>query len=723
MLTKKNADRSLVFENLITSKMPPRGKDQPDESQRRLMADWLTSNEKHQATNSYRRVSRHEFVHSVNDLLGIELDIVRSIPEDRNTHNFDTNRNILLTRQQLGSYFAAADATLDFAMPNDGFYLETTWVTNTVKDSHDTYKKYIRKFKEGILFSWTRANNGNSYSFFYDKFEPPVAGWYDLTFDAAKLGVFKEDVSIVAFAGKYYIADDRPQPQRLLDVISVGDTRVKPYTIRVFLKHGENVSVHCYSKHTWRQAKGEQGVYIKQLAVKGPVFDQWPPKSYQMNFASLTAPDLNTPQRRRVVTTSADASHLNAVIRSFAERAFSSALTDKELSPYLQVALDHYKQHGKFVMAAKAGFKAIISSHRFLLSPGFHKNPSYRKAAAIARAIWLSVPDTKLLALAAKDELNRKVLREQISRLLAHPKSERMIKSLSDQWLNLRTFDQVSPSLKLYPSYGDLLHHYLPLETRAYLSYLIKHNLPTNALIDSNFSILNQRLAQHYGVEGVVGQRMRKISFPTGSPRGGLMTMGSVLKVTTDGGQTSPILRGAWIAKNIAGITLLPPPEAVDNLEPDLAEATTLKEQIKNHKKKKSCYTCHKNIDPYGFALESFDAIGQWRTRYRVEVQHNGTFQYRPQGYFKEVSPVDSSGEINGQAFSDVMGLKQVVLSDHKRVAYNFTKTFFEYVQGSKPNLKQRLTLYNMIPDKADECRMRDLITDVLVYAVIGETL
>ncbi len=875
-------DSSLVFENLITRKMPPQDAEQPTDGERQIVLQWLSGRQQESSTPAYRRSSRHEFVHAVNDLLGIRLDVTGDIPDDRNTHNFDTNRNILLTRQQMSAYFAAADEMLDFALPDDGFHPEQTWVTNTLKDSLPDYKKYVRKYEDGSLFSWTRANNGNSYSFFYDNFDPPVAGWYDLTFEAAKRGAFAEDVSIAVFRGKYYFADDRPQPQYLLDVISLSDREVKPYTIRVFLRRGENVSVHCYSKHTFRQARGEQGAYIKQLTAKGPVLEQWPPRSYANVFEGLT---LDAPQRRvndvsaeknddlavertalqriggsltvssfqegmekekmqdgsnrtfwhtrfkptvatpphfvvienpagkdiaglsyaiwtsgngnglvksyaihvsddgeswsdpimtgeletrladeqrivfpdatrkrfikflvtdavaldgkslasvgkldvllpvarvKVAVRSGSPQDLKRVIKRFAQRAFVSTLGDDELAPYYEVGLDHLQQHGDLVAAAKVGFKAIVCSHRFLLTPGFHANDSHARSAVLARALWLSVPDETALALAAKEGVPESAIKAEIDRMLNDPRSRRMIHSFAGQWLNLRSFDSVAPSLKLYPLYDDLLNHYLPIETEAYLAYLIEHNLPTQTLIDSDFSILNQRLAQHYGVPGVLGQKMRKVALPADSPRGGLMTMGSVLKVSTDGIHTSPILRGAWIAKNVAGVTLSPPPENVEVLEADHAKATTLKEQIEQHKKSNTCYACHKSIDPYGFALESFDAVGQWRTHYSVETPHRGTFTYRPEGYFKLAGSVDASGEIGNAEFTDINGLKKIMLVEHKPVAYNFAKKFYEYATGTKPDLNQRLHLYRLIPDDAEACRLRDLIRDVLIYAIGG---
>ena len=228
-------DRAVIFENLITAKMPPVNKKQPNIHEKKIMLEWLSKSQIRNAPKSYRRISRSEFVHSVNDLLSINLDLKDSIPDDRGTFDFDSDRRVLLTREMLASYFSVADEMLEFALPSKGFLQEKIWVTNKIKDSHNTYNIYTREYKDGILFSWTRANNGNDYSFFYDNFIPPVKGWYELSFDAMKLGQFNEDISIQVFAGKYYYADDRPQPQRLLDVISLGNRKLKSHTIKAFL--------------------------------------------------------------------------------------------------------------------------------------------------------------------------------------------------------------------------------------------------------------------------------------------------------------------------------------------------------------------------------------------------------------------------------------------------------------------------------------------------------
>ena len=410
---------------------------------------------------------------------------------------------------------------------------------------------------------------------------------------------------------------------------------------------------------------------------------------------------------------------LSSVIDRFAERAFASELTENELAPYREVSLNHLEEHGNLVEAARVGFKAILCSPRFLMAPGEHRSAHDELAANLSRSLWLSVPDETLMELARSGELKGPRLRKEIDRMIQDKKSDRMIRSFSDQWLNLRSWNKVTPSLKLYPKYDDLLDFYLPRETRTYLTHLIRENRPVSELIDSDYSFLNQRLASHYGLPPMEGQELRRVSFSPDAPRGGLLTMGSVLKVTTDGYETSPILRGAWISKNIVGTPLSPPPPEVEVIEPEHGEnAATLREQIEQHKKSQTCYACHKSIDPYGFALENFDPSGQWRTRYRVETAHQGTFTYRPRGFYKEASPVDASGEIHEQPFDDIFGLKAALLEDPRKIAYNYAKKLFEYATGKQPTLPQRLALYRNIPEETDHWGLKDLTIDVLIFAL-----
>ena len=196
--------------------------------------------------------------------------------------------------------------------------------------------------------------------------------------------------------------------------------------------------------------------------------------------------------------------------------------------------------------------------------------------------------------------------------------------------------------------------------------------------------------------------------------------MGSVLKVTTDGFDTSPIRRGAWISKNVVGNTLAPPPPNVSSIEPDTSGATTIRQQMALHQENASCATCHRSIDPYGFALEGFDAVGQERTRYRVSRPHGGTFGFQREGHFSLAGEVDSSGQLEGEEFADVRGLKKILLANEKKIAYNFMKQFFEYANGRPPSLAERIALYERIEDAG---RMKDLVKEVLMLSFAGEQI
>jgi hypothetical protein len=813
-----NFDGTWAFENLITGKMPPANKKQPSAAEKQQMLTWLANSAKVTPPADFRRLSRHEFVHSVNDLLGVSIDLTDDIPEDRGTYDFDTDRRIQLGKEQLTAYFQAAEDMLEFAFPANGFHPEQTWHSKTLKPSLAAFRKYKRPYEDGILFSWTRSNNSRNYGYFYDGFEPPEPGWYELTFEAAKRGDFPEDISVSVLAGKYYVADDRPERQRMLGVISLGSKQVKPHRMTVFLNPGESISVHCQSKHTWRQANGNAGAYIRQFSARGPVHQQWPPRAYRQVFAGLpitaqrstrltetrtvleriggsitpsgvehailqnpqaseivglsysdwagdegsgyitdyairlsedgktwgdaivsgrlianfgepqpiafpapsTAPFIKfevlgkvagakigaldvqlppAPEQRDTVSVSGGEAELKQVIARFAQRAFADEVA---ADAYQRVSLDHFRAHGDFVAATKVGLKAIVCSHRFLLTS------QSADSAHLARTLWLSVPDSA----------TNNVSAAEIAAMLVDPRSARMVRSFCAQWLNLRSLNTISPSPKLYPTFNELVNFYLPRETEAYFAHLIAENLPIGHLIDADFAFLNQRLAQHYDIPGIYGQELRKVKLPADSPRGGLMTMASVLKVTADGFHTSPILRGAWISKNIVGTTLSPPPEEVEVIEPDHSEGKTLREQIEAHKTSKACYACHKSIDPYGFALESFDPTGKWRDRYRLERGHSGTFMYSLNGHFSPGATVDPAGEIGDVEFADVRGLKALLLADHKKLAYNLAKTFFEYAKGYEPSLQQRLDLYALIPEKAEDCGVRDLLVDVLAYGV-----
>ena len=229
-----------------------------------------------------------------------------------------------------------------------------------------------------------------------------------------------------------------------------------------------------------------------------------------------------------------------------------------------------------------------------------------------------TLPDDTLIALASKGELSKpEVRKRELERLLKSTNFERMISDFTDAWLNLREMDFTAPDKELFPEYDQYLRYSMPLETRAFFKELINKNLPVKNIVDSNFVMVNGRLAQLYGIPNVSGSEIRKVSLPNGINRGGFLTQASILKVSANGTNTSPVVRGVWVMERILGQTPSPPPPGVPGVEPDIRGATTLREKLDKHREVDSCNSCHSKFDPLGFALEEFNPIGGQRDFYR----------------------------------------------------------------------------------------------------------
>ena len=251
--------------------------------------------------------------------------------------------------------------------------------------------------------------------------------------------------------------------------------------------------------------------------------------------------------------------------------------------------------------------------------------------------------------LAISNQLHQpEVLRAQTARLIADPKSKRFVDAFLDYWLDLRKNSATSPDAGLYPDYylDDLLVESSTAETQLFFNELLQKDLPARNIVSSDFAMLNERLAAHYGLPPVAGVQLRRVALPADSVRGGLLTQASVLKVTGNGTTTSPVLRGAWDMERILSMPPPPPPPKVPAVDPDTRGATTIREQLDKHRKLASCSACHAKIDPAGFALENFDVMGGWRENYRAlgEGEHVSGIGKNGQAFaFHEGPAVDAS--------------------------------------------------------------------------------
>lgn len=295
------------------------------------------------------------------------------------------------------------------------------------------------------------------------------------------------------------------------------------------------------------------------------------------------------------------------------------------------------------------------------------------------------MPDSQLFELAEARQLSQpEVLRDQVERMLNDPKITAFTEYFIGQWLSLRAIDATSPDRKLYPEYDEILRAALIKEPGLFFDEVLRSNLSLANFVASDFTFLNERLARHYRIPGVEGAEMRKVALPPESHRGGVMTMASVLKVTANGTTTSPVLRGAWVLDRILGTPPSPPPPDVGAIEPDIRGATTIREQLAKHRNVASCASCHRKIDPPGFALESFHVIGGWREHYRSTGDGSPRNINGRRVRFWPGPAVDPSDVLpDGRRFDNIDGFKRLLLADKDQLARNLTEKLLTYATGA----------------------------------------
>lgn len=390
-------------------------------------------------------------------------------------------------------------------------------------------------------------------------------------------------------------------------------------------------------------------------------------------------------------------SDLKRLMDDFAERAFRRPVSNYELEPYYRFAIETLEATGSLLKALKAGYRSILSSHRFVY---FAENPGqldeYQIATRLSYFLWSSPPDEELLGQARKKRLSRpRYLRAQVERMLDDPKAEAFVTNFTDSWLELRDINFTTPDAKLYPEFDNILVHSMLGETRAFVKRMIEENLSVTNVIDSDFAMLNERLAKHYGIEFGKETGLRKVALSADDHRGGIITQASVLKVTANGTTTSPIVRGVWLLERILGKHVPPPPDQVPAVEPDIRGAVSIRDQLDKHRNTPSCMSCHQMIDPPGFALENYDVIGGWRENYRA-IQEKGTWTHGP--------VVDASYELkDGNSFQNVVGFKELALANTEQIARNLTNQVVMYATGAEIEFADRREIDQIVEALADD--------------------
>ena len=515
-----------------------------------------------------RRLNRVEYERTVQDLLGISTPLAGLLPADTPMYGFDTvAEGLRLSTLQMERYLDAADAALDDAIT---FAAEPEHID---KRAYFKDEKGIRKdidTPEGTLDNPTDPKSkhrqlmlqlpDDSIVFFNPGY--PTADTHQLEQHPA--GDYRVRISAYAYqsAGRNVIMrvyDDNYRTKDLLGWYEIPPDEPRIVEINAHLH--ENTHLRIETTYTGFDGKG-RGIYnmpVKEFTgaglalqwaeLEGPKVSEWPPASMKILFGDIPLKKIEDPKKRpnrkNAFELAPEDPHAAArqAIERFAARAFRRPLAEGEADRFVKLVSDELDNGTAFPEAMRVGFRAILTAPQFLLfqeAPG--KLDEYALASRLSYFLWSTMPDGTLLELAAAKKLSDpETLHAQVERMLNDPRSAAFVSNFTGQWLDLRNIDATTPDPKLYPESDELLRVSMVQETEKFFAEMLKENLSYTNIVQSDFAMLNSRLAVHYGIAGVAGEEFRKVRLPPDSPRGGLFTQASVLKVTANGTTTSPV--------------------------------------------------------------------------------------------------------------------------------------------------------------------------------------
>lgn len=806
-----------VYDAVSMGDMPPKKKKRPTEDLKTKFLSLLeeplvkadTAMQYEQGRTKARRLNRVEFEKTLSELLEIPLDIKSMLPEDAKGDGFDTVGEALnVSSVQITAYLEAIDYALDKA--------------TTLYEKPQT-REYNLKYQENLSLMQT-YRRGNAYhidengiTFFSPQKHAhlnPELGQYTVPYDGKyAVKIYSKSVRsekaltmTVRTGGRGHF-ETNDVPQTLLGYVNVPTDELTEFSLEGSLVRGQVLRIYpsllphmrfsnesrMYGLPDWtgrqKDYKGP-GIYIKNVLVKGPIIEQWPPASHESLWAGVPMVEKKNAKANKHINIQLDSpptkiakprltkgpkkkksgnpyiydpkqaiggekcysssspkmpdsfhatmkfasnqpkEDAKRLLTRFIPRAFRTDVSEEKIQRYVDLVNYWLDEGASFEESMRAGYKAVLTSPDFLYhKPAFKNNQTNGTISQISLSerlsyfLWSSKPDQALLADAKAGKLKEpQVLDAHISRMLKDPKSERFIKNFLGLWLDLRNINFTEPDSKLYPEFDDVLKWSMEEEIYAFFRELLKSDLSVKNVVDSDFVMINDRLAKHYGLPAVDGVHIRKVLLPEDSPRGGVLGMSAVHKITANGASTSPVIRGVWVLERIMGIHPPPPPPSVPGVEADETGVTTILEQLAAHRENKSCSGCHMLIDPPGVALENFDVIGQWREKYRnlnvekanMRIKHVPTVPM-PIMYDEGKAVVSAYEMKNGDKFKDIEEFKKLLLKDPDAIARNVTEKLVTYATGAPVSFSDRNEVSKIISRvKSKDYGFRSLIHEIV---------
>jgi len=650
------------------------------------------------------RLNRTEYANAIRDLLAFHVDVESLLPPDDSNDGFDNMAGTLsFSPALLEGYLNAALKISNLAVgdPHISPTVETFRVHGDL--SQDVHA-------EGLPLG-TRGGLAARYNF-------PLDGEYvfkttlmksnrgllrgvetpselEVTLDGAR-------IHLVRMGGKEdEAASNENPPLFALAIEKRFDVRIPvkagPHTVTVaFLQESSAAKIDMTEPHL-RNLDNTQVVIgvpeVNDVSIGGP----FNPKGVG-----------DTPSRRRIFTCREGTSCARKILTTIAGRAYRRPVTVAQTEQLMSAYQSGRAKQGTFDGGIRRGLAQILTSPQFLFR--FEPDPAdiapntpyrlgdFELASRLSFFLWSSIPDDELLALAAAKKLaNPVVLEQQVKRMLADGRSDALIRNFVGQWLYLRNLKRIAPDQPLFPDFDDNLRQAFQRETEMFCASVLRGDKNVLELLNANYTFVNERLARHYGIPGVYGDQFRRVTIDD-KDRRGLLGQGSILAVTSYANRTSPVLRGKWILTNVLGTPPPPPPPNVPALKENApGRNETLKERMLAHRADPACAGCHLPMDPLGFALEGFDAIGHRRTM-------DGTMRVDTSGEFADGSTVDGAA-----------GLRQRILSQPDQFVSTFTERLMTYAIGRPAGFNDMPAVRSIVRDAArDDDRFRAIVLGIV---------
>lgn len=717
-----------VYEQLAGETMPPDNKPQPANAERTLLMKHalnLAQQDSAVTSTGLRRLNKREYANTVRDLLGLRsgtFDPGEYIYDDEIDEGFDTEaESLVISNELLLEYMSAAEKSLRQALFSADSQKPAARRHRMKLDKvNGTSRRYINHHKDHVIgrsggkarlydgqasrtmkssgrYTITVTACGVDRDFYPVRFHPETGPL------VMGFGVAQDATESVSGDGKllktFDLQDDIEQTFQFdtwidkdhFPYLSFVNGSSKPITLI-----RSNIRRRKLKPIAMKELYRGPGIKISKFEIEGPFFDQWPPESYVKTYASTTIPDLE------------DKSERERLVGRFATRAFRRPVTRPEMVPYFDFLNSSHTASDDWQEAVIKTFTAMMSSSDFLyLSEQQGVLDSFALANRLSYFFWSTMPDAELFSLAKSGQLtDPSVLRKQVERMLGDSRSQQFSHSFADQWLALDKLGSMPPDSKgefrIY--YRQNLEPAMIEETRRFFQHVLSENQSVRDFIDSDYSFVNEALAELYGVpitgndtgNGQDTGEFRRVTFPASAKRGGLLGHASILTLSANGVETSPIERGVWVLSDLLGTPPPPPPKAVPALTPDLNGAVTVRQMLEKHRSDPACMECHRRMDPLGFALEAFDPIGRFRTRY------------------SKSQAVSTRGNYLGRDFADVMKLKQILASDIRPFARNLIIRLAEYAKGRKLVASDYATVESLV-DQATEndFKFKDIVLSI----------